>query len=181
VHVEGTPDAATVKTRLRAAGVHRAEFAPVAPMDFDANCGFVYHYATRALEKLVCDSPLGDATFESPASCPAPAQRLNSPQRPRFPWNSIVCRSAPLSMRCAPCAAASAAILRQLGQRAGKSPMPPLKPQAAMPECRQNLIAQRHAERWRNPRAHLVAALPWTVSNCAVTASPVPSRCRSLC
>lgn len=60
VHVDGTPDAANVKARLRAAGVHRAEFAPVAPMDFDANCGFVYHNATRALEKLVCDSPLGD-------------------------------------------------------------------------------------------------------------------------
>ncbi len=60
VHVEGTADAAQVKTRLRATGVHRAEFAPAAPMDFDANCGFVYHYSLRSLQDLVCDSPLGD-------------------------------------------------------------------------------------------------------------------------
>ena len=59
VHVDGTAADAQVNTRLRATNVHRAEFAPVAPMDFDANCGFVYHYADRSLEKLVCDSPLG--------------------------------------------------------------------------------------------------------------------------
>ncbi len=46
--------------RLRATGVHRAEFAPAAPMDFDANCGFVYHHTRRMLENLTCDSPLGD-------------------------------------------------------------------------------------------------------------------------
>ena len=60
VHVEGTADAAHVTTRLRATGVHRAEFAPAAPMDFDANCGFVYHYSLRSLQDLVCDSLLGD-------------------------------------------------------------------------------------------------------------------------
>jgi hypothetical protein len=59
LHVEGTAEAAQVRTRLRAEGVHRAEFAPVAPMDFDANCAFVYHYSSRALESLACDSPLG--------------------------------------------------------------------------------------------------------------------------
>ena len=60
MHLDGTADAAQVKTRLRAAGVHRAEFAPAAPLDFDANCGFVYHYTSRALENLACDSPLGN-------------------------------------------------------------------------------------------------------------------------
>jgi hypothetical protein len=70
VHIDGTPDAANVKARLRAAGVHRAEFAPVAPMDFDANCGFLYHYDTRALEKLVCDSPLGDGHVEIAGQLP---------------------------------------------------------------------------------------------------------------
>ncbi|MGA9586086.1 MAG: AsmA family protein, partial [Terracidiphilus sp.] len=43
--LDGTPDAADVTTRLRATGVHREEFAPVAPLDFDANCGFAYHYS----------------------------------------------------------------------------------------------------------------------------------------
>jgi AsmA family len=60
LHLDGTANAAQITTRLRAAGVHRAEFAPAEPMDFDANCGFVYHYARRALESLVCDSPLGE-------------------------------------------------------------------------------------------------------------------------
>ncbi len=60
VHVDGTANAAQVSARLRATGVHRAEFAPAEPMDFDANCGFVYHYSRRELENLVCDSPLGD-------------------------------------------------------------------------------------------------------------------------
>ncbi|MGD0737420.1 MAG: AsmA family protein [Terracidiphilus sp.] len=60
LHLDGTADSAQVKTRLTATGVHRAEFAPAAPMDFDANCGFIYHHPTRAVEKLVCDSPLGD-------------------------------------------------------------------------------------------------------------------------
>jgi hypothetical protein len=60
LHVEGTADAAQIAMRLRASGVHRAEFAPAAPMDFDANCGLVYHYTRRSLENLVCDSPLGN-------------------------------------------------------------------------------------------------------------------------
>jgi hypothetical protein len=60
LHMDGTADMAVIKSRLRATGVHRAEFAPAAPLDFDANCGFVYHYSSRAIETLVCDSPLGD-------------------------------------------------------------------------------------------------------------------------
>jgi len=75
IHVEGTADAAQVKTRLRAAGVHRAEFAPASPMDFDANCGFVYHYSTHTVEKLRCESPLGSGrvkiTGELPGNAPA--------------------------------------------------------------------------------------------------------------
>ena len=60
LHVDGTPEAAQVKTRLRASGVHRAEFAPASPMDFDASCAFVYHYSARGIENLQCDSPVGD-------------------------------------------------------------------------------------------------------------------------
>jgi hypothetical protein len=60
LHLDGVADAAHIRTRLSATNVHRAEFAPAAPMDFDANCGFIYHYSSRALEGLVCDSPLGD-------------------------------------------------------------------------------------------------------------------------
>jgi hypothetical protein len=60
LHLDGTADAAQITTRLRATGVHRAEFAPVAPLDFDANCSFIYRYTVRSLENLACDSPLGD-------------------------------------------------------------------------------------------------------------------------
>jgi hypothetical protein len=60
MHLEGTADAAQIKSRLRATRVHRAEFTPPAPLDFDANCSLVYHYSQRALENLLCDSPLGD-------------------------------------------------------------------------------------------------------------------------
>jgi hypothetical protein len=60
MHLDGTAESAQVKTRLRASGVHRAEFAPASPMDFDASCGLVYHYSTRAAERILCDSPIGD-------------------------------------------------------------------------------------------------------------------------
>ncbi len=70
VHVDGTANAAQVRTRLEATRVHRAEFAPAEPMDFDANCGFVYHYSRRSLEDLVCDSPLGDGHIRVTGAMP---------------------------------------------------------------------------------------------------------------
>jgi hypothetical protein len=73
MQLDGTPEAAQVKTRLAATGVHRAEFAPPEPLDFDANCNFVYHYAGRAVEKLSCDSPLGDGHIMLAADLPADA------------------------------------------------------------------------------------------------------------
>jgi hypothetical protein len=60
LHLEGTADAANVAIRLRATSVHREEFVPVSPLDFDANCTLVYHYTQKSLQNLVCDSPLGD-------------------------------------------------------------------------------------------------------------------------
>ena len=70
LHLYGTADAAQIKTRLRATGVHRAEFAPAETLDFDARCGFVYHNASRALENLVCDSPLGDGRIHLAGDLP---------------------------------------------------------------------------------------------------------------
>jgi AsmA family len=60
VHVEGTAESAQVTTRLRASGVHRAEFAPASPIDFDASCQLVYHYSDRGMENVVCESPIGE-------------------------------------------------------------------------------------------------------------------------
>ncbi|MGA7832595.1 MAG: AsmA family protein [Terracidiphilus sp.] len=60
LHLDGTAEAAQIRTRLRASRVHRAEFAPAAPMDFDANCTMVAHFTVRAIDNMVCDSPFGD-------------------------------------------------------------------------------------------------------------------------
>ncbi|MGA8042636.1 MAG: AsmA family protein [Terracidiphilus sp.] len=71
LQLDGTAGAANVKTRLRATGVHRAEFAPPAPLDFDANCSFVYHYSARSMEQLACDSPLGAGRVHLTGALPA--------------------------------------------------------------------------------------------------------------
>lgn len=60
LHLDGTVESAHVQSRLRASGVHRAEFAPAAPLDFDASCSFVFHSAQRTLQNLLCDSPIGN-------------------------------------------------------------------------------------------------------------------------
>jgi hypothetical protein len=70
LHLDGTPDAAQIQSRLRATGVHRAEFAPAAPMDFDASCGFLYHFSAHAVENLACDSPLGDGRIHLAGELP---------------------------------------------------------------------------------------------------------------
>jgi hypothetical protein len=70
LHVDGTADAAEIKTRLRATGVHRAEFAPAAAMDFDASCGFLFHFSARAMEHLACDSPLGEGSIHLAGDAP---------------------------------------------------------------------------------------------------------------
>jgi hypothetical protein len=59
LHLDGTAEMAQIKARLRAVGVHRAEFAPAAPLDFDANCALVARFTTRSIDNLACDSPLG--------------------------------------------------------------------------------------------------------------------------
>ena len=70
LHLDGTADAAEIKTRLRATGVHRAEFAPAAAMDFDASCGLLFHFSARAMEHLTCDSPLGDGRIHLAGDLP---------------------------------------------------------------------------------------------------------------
>ena len=74
-HLDGTADAARITSRLRATGVHRAEFAPAEPMDFDANCNLVYHYSQRAVENLVCDSPLGGGRIRIMGDMPGNGDR----------------------------------------------------------------------------------------------------------
>jgi hypothetical protein len=70
LHFDGTAETAQIKTRLRATGVHRAEFAPASPMDFDANCTFAAHFTTRAIDNLLCDSPLGSGRIRLTGNLP---------------------------------------------------------------------------------------------------------------
>lgn len=88
--LDGTADSAQVTTRLRATGVHRAEFAPAVPLDFDANCAFAYHYSTRELDNLACDSPLGDGHLRLVGSLPGNGQPKLSLELQRIPAQAIL-------------------------------------------------------------------------------------------
>lgn len=72
LHIDGTAETAHVQARLRAQGVHRAEFAPASPLDFDAQCSLQLHVTDPAVQNLQCESPLGDGhirlTGERPAT-----------------------------------------------------------------------------------------------------------------
>jgi hypothetical protein len=70
LHLDGTAEEAQIKTRLRATGVHREEFAPAAPMDFDANCSLIAHFTARAIDNLLCDSPLGSGHIRLTGNLP---------------------------------------------------------------------------------------------------------------
>ena len=85
MHVDGTADTAQITTRLRAEGVHRAEFAPAVPLDFDANCALVYHYTARAVEKLACDSPLANGRIHLAGDLPGEGQPHLSLELARVP------------------------------------------------------------------------------------------------
>jgi uncharacterized protein involved in outer membrane biogenesis len=88
--LDGTADSAQVTTRLRATGVHRAEFAPAEPLDFDANCGFVYHHSARAIEKLACNSPLGNGRLLVEGNLPSDGQPRISLQLDKIPAQAIL-------------------------------------------------------------------------------------------
>jgi hypothetical protein len=81
-HLDGTVASSQVKSRLRATGVHRAEFAPAAPLDFDATCAFTFHTADRALQNLLCDSPIGNGRLRLTGSIPG--SRSGPGQLPRL-------------------------------------------------------------------------------------------------
>jgi hypothetical protein len=82
LRIDGTAEAAEIKAQLRAIGVHRAEFTPATPMDFDANCSLVAHYSTHAIDNLSCDSPFGSGHIRLTGSVPASA--LGEKVLPRF-------------------------------------------------------------------------------------------------
>jgi hypothetical protein len=76
LHLEGTADSAHVQASLQASGVHREEFAPAAPLDFDAACTFVLHYDSRSVEGLECNSPVGDGRVRVTGNIPPAGEPL---------------------------------------------------------------------------------------------------------
>jgi hypothetical protein len=103
LHIDGTADAAQIAMRLRASGVHRAEFAPAAPLDFDANCNLL-SITTPPQPSRIWPAIRPWAT----AACTSAGKT-----RPRHAgavhgyWSSIAFPSRPGSTRCALSAAAS--------------------------------------------------------------------------
>jgi len=88
--LDGTGESAKVTTRVRASGVHRAEFAPAEPLDFDANCGLVYRHSARAIEKLSCNSQLGNGKVLLEGSLPSNGDPKLSLQLDKIPAQAIL-------------------------------------------------------------------------------------------
>ena len=152
LHLDGTADAAQVKTRLRATGVHRAEFAPAAPLDFDANCGLAYHFSTRAIDNLVCDSPLGSGRIRLTGNLPGDGGP------PRF---SIELDRIPVAAGLDALRTVRRGLdpgLEATGSASGKIVYAPAVPDTTLPE------KPAHPARLRSPKAHPVAQGPLTGS-----------------
>ena len=70
--------------------MHRAEFAAGSTLDFDANCAFMYHYSMRAIDKLVCDSPLGDGRLRMEGDLPGGGQPKLSLELQKIPAQAVL-------------------------------------------------------------------------------------------
>jgi hypothetical protein len=70
IAIQGTAENARTTARLRAAGVRRQEFAPETPLDFDANCNFLYQHAQNAFHDLGCDTAIGNGRLHLKADLP---------------------------------------------------------------------------------------------------------------
>jgi hypothetical protein len=78
IEVQGTPEAAETKARLRATGVRREEFVPATSLDFDANCSFRYQHSQTAFQNIGCDTAIGDGRLHLRAELPGDQSRDQS-------------------------------------------------------------------------------------------------------
>lgn len=132
MHMEGTPETAKIAVRLRAIGVHRAEFAPAASMDFDANCAFVYHRSTRAAEGLECSSPVGDGRVRLMGSLPGGnASPKVAVELDRLPVAFCLDALRTLRSGIAPGLEAGGTISGKISYAEGDAPALPLPPKTA--------------------------------------------------
>ncbi len=74
--LNGTAESASIQGRLRATNVHRAELGPIAPLDFDSNCGLIFLHSTHAIHQLHCDTSIGDGHLLYAAEIPDPSEHL---------------------------------------------------------------------------------------------------------
>jgi hypothetical protein len=59
-------------------------------LDFDANCGFLYSYSARTVEKLACNSPLGNGRLLIEGNLPSSGQPKISVQLDKIPAQAIL-------------------------------------------------------------------------------------------
>jgi hypothetical protein len=127
LQIDGTAEAAQIKTRLRATGVHRAEFAPADPMDFDANCSLLAHFSSRAIDNLLCDSPIGSGRVHLTGELPgAPDGQPTLPHLSlaldRIPVSAVLDALRTVRVGLAP-------ELKASGTASGKLTYAPVKPE----------------------------------------------------
>lgn len=153
LHLDGTVESAQIKSRLRAAGVHRAEFAPATPLDFDATCSFAFHSASRSIQNLACDSPVGDGRAKLTGDLPGPDGSPNL---------SLALNQVP--------AQAGLDLLRTLrsdldpgleaaGTVSGKVSYKPVTPPVAVAQAAKNTFRKKHAVAPLPPASPLTGAL----------------------
>ncbi len=160
MHVDGTAEAAAIKTRLRATGVHRAEFAPAAPLDFDLSCGLLYHYSRRSVEKLTCDSPLGNGRVRLSGEMPGDSGKPRlSVELDHMPVGAGLDALRTIRSGFGPG-------LEAVGTVSGKISYDSAAPEAAVPERSRQSIGRATASRdkTRAAKAHETPAGPLTGS-----------------
>lgn len=131
LQMDGTLDKAQVKARLSASNVHRREFAPASPMDFDANCSFVYHLSSRALEGVQCDSPVGDGRIRLAGDLPGGDAHPNfSLELEKFPVDFALNALRAVRSNFGEGIEASGTVGGKIVYSANEQANPPLSPQA---------------------------------------------------
>jgi len=129
LQLDGTPDKAQVKARLSASNLHRREFAPAAPMDFDANCSFVYHLSSRALQGVQCDSPVGDGRIRLAGDLPGGDARPNfSLELDKFPVDFALNALRAVRSNFGEGIEASGSVGGKITYSANPEPNPPISP-----------------------------------------------------
>lgn len=150
----GTAGDAKVKARLRASNVHRAEFVPSSPMDFDANCSFNVHAIGRTVDQIVCDSPVGNGQVHLNGSLREPTATAETSESATNSGSqlSIQFKQIPAEVGLDALRTVRAELLPGIeakgtlnGHLAYTAPMPPVSPSALSPNMSANKRTNKSA------------------------------------